>query len=301
MQELEIKKMLFPFKSNFINVLQSKIHYIDEGEGDPIVFIHDIPVSNYLWRNVIPFFSDHARCIAPDLIGMGQSGKPKISYKLTDHIKYFNEFMNKLDLENVTLVMHGWGSVIGLNYAVTHADKIKGLIFSEPYLRPVKQFSELSLPMQELAVMIQHPHEAKQCVIDENFFVKRWLQMQTAGHLSAAAMEYYEAPFSNKSDRQLLWQHLQELPCGREHAPAEQVIAQYSSWLSETDIPKLLIYGVPGFNLPMSTVSWAKEQLPNLKLTAIESCLHFPQESNPKAYAKAILKWQEQLDSARAA
>lgn len=301
MHNAEIKKMRFPFKSHFINVLESNIHYVDEGEGKPIVFVHGMPASNYLWRNIIPFFSDSARCIAPDLIGMGQSGKPKILYKLTDHIKYFNEFMDKLSLNDVILVMHGWGSVIGLNYAVTHEAQVKGLVFAESYLKPVRQFADLSLPMQELAVMMQHPQQAKQCVVEENFFINSWLPTQLSCHLPEGVLSYYQAPFLEPEGRKLLWQYLQELPCGREHAAAEHVIEQYSGWLRQTTIPKLLIYGVPGFSTPMSTISWAKQYLPQLQLAAVEGCLHFPQESQPKAYAKAILNWHQRLDSAHAA
>ncbi len=107
----------FLFKSKFMKVKNSRIHYIDVGEGDPIVFLHGVPTSNYIWRNIIPHLSSHARCIAPDLIGMGKSGKPEIDYTVFDHIDYIEDFIDSLNLKNITLVLHGLGSLIGLHYA----------------------------------------------------------------------------------------------------------------------------------------------------------------------------------------
>src|SRR5258707_79307 len=108
----------FPYTSQYVDVYGSKMHYFEQGEGDPILFLHGIPTSSYLWRNVIPHISTLGRCIAPDLIGMGKSDKPDIEYSLSDHIKYIEKFIDTLKLKNLTLVLHGWGSIIGFNYAI---------------------------------------------------------------------------------------------------------------------------------------------------------------------------------------
>lgn len=102
----------FPFESKYIKIQSSNIHYIDEGTGDPILFLHGNPTSSYLWRNIIPFLTPHGRCIAPDLIGMGKSDKPDIDYRFFDHVKYIEGFIEKMELKNMTLVLHDWGSAL---------------------------------------------------------------------------------------------------------------------------------------------------------------------------------------------
>ena len=113
----------FPYQSKYINVLGSKIHYVEEGAGQPILFLHGMPATNYTWRNVIPYLAKYGRCIAPDLIGMWLSDKPNIAYRIFDHIQYIEEFINALALKNITLVMHGFGSIIGFDYAMRHEKK----------------------------------------------------------------------------------------------------------------------------------------------------------------------------------
>jgi haloalkane dehalogenase len=126
----------FPFESNYVEVLGSQMHYIDEGEGDPILFIHGNPTSSYLWRNIIPYVEPYGRAIAVDLIGMGKSDKPDIGYRFVDHAKYLEAFIEKLDLKNITLVVHDWGSALGFNYAMQNEDNIKGIAFMEAFLMP---------------------------------------------------------------------------------------------------------------------------------------------------------------------
>ena len=116
----------FPFESHYVEVLGSKMHYIDEGEGDPILFLHGNPTSSYLWRNIIPHVTSLGRAIAPDLIGMGKSDKPDIEYRFFDHVKYIDDFIEALGLKNITLVIHDWGSGLGFHYAHRNDTNIKG-------------------------------------------------------------------------------------------------------------------------------------------------------------------------------
>lgn len=117
------------YASRFVTVKGAKMHYIETGQGEPVLFIHGMPTSSYLWRNIIPKLADKAHCVALDLIGMGESDKPDIDYTVNDHISYVECFIEALGLRNITLVMHGWGSVIGFDYARRHPKNIKALAF----------------------------------------------------------------------------------------------------------------------------------------------------------------------------
>jgi haloalkane dehalogenase len=126
----------FPYEHEYIEVMGSRMAYVDEGEGDPILFLHGNPTSSYLWRNIMPHVEGQGRIIAPDLIGMGKSDKPEIGYTYAEQYAYLNAFIEALDLQNVTLVVHDWGSVLGMQYARENEDNIKGLAFMEAIVAP---------------------------------------------------------------------------------------------------------------------------------------------------------------------
>ena len=121
----------FRFESKFVEVLDSPMHYVEQGAGDPILFLHGNPTSSYLWRNVIPHVSQYGRCIALDLIGMGKSAKPDLEYRFFEHANYVEGFIQALGLSNITLVVHDWGSGLGFHYATRNQDNIKGIAFME--------------------------------------------------------------------------------------------------------------------------------------------------------------------------
>lgn len=125
----------FNFESNHIDIDGSKIHYIDIGSGDPILFLHGNPTSSYLWRNIIPYLTSSGRCIAMDLIGMGKSDKPDINYRFVEHARYVDGFIDKMGLKKITLIVHDWSSALGLHYAMRHEDNIKAIAFMEAILR----------------------------------------------------------------------------------------------------------------------------------------------------------------------
>src|SRR5579872_5362705 len=112
--------------SHHVEVYGSQMHYTEQGQGRPILFLHGMPTSSYLWRNILPYVASLGRCIAPDMIGMGKSDKPNIEYSIEDHIRYLEKFIEKLNLKNITLIMHDWGSVIGLDYAMRFPSNCKG-------------------------------------------------------------------------------------------------------------------------------------------------------------------------------
>ncbi len=128
----------FPYESRFVTVKGSQMHYVEQGEGDPILFVHGNPTSSYLWRNVIPHLSGSGRCIALDLIGMGRSDKPDIPYRLFDHVEYFDGFINALGLGPITLVLHDWGGFMGMHYASKNLENVRAIVLMEAIIKPMR-------------------------------------------------------------------------------------------------------------------------------------------------------------------
>jgi len=279
------------YPSKFVTVDGSKMHYIEAGTGSPIIFIHGMPTSSYLWRNIIPALSDQARCVAPDLIGMGGSDKPDIAYTVFDHIRYIERFIETLGLHDVTLMLHGWGSVIGFDYARRHADNIKALAFFESHVRPTTDWDMLSLPVQQLASMLERRDASYRAVVEHNYLVNKLLPRGVIRKLAEEEMAHYRKPFPTPASRKPLWQYIQDLPLGDKDGPVIELMQAYSTWLQRSSVPKLMMYAVPGFITTMGTVQWAKDHLPSLTLVELEDALHFAQESMPKVFGHKLRQW----------
>ncbi len=281
--------------SNFVEVDGSQLHYLEMGQGDPILFLHGIPTSSYLWRHIMPTLAKHGRCIAPDLIGMGFSDKPDIAYRIFDHIHYIDGLIAALDLDNITLVLHGWGSVVGFDFASRHPEKIKALAFYESHVRATLQWDMLSLPVQELTSMLQNKERSYEAVIEENYIIEQLLPSGAVDGLKTQDFDYYRKPFITPESRKVLWQYLQDLPLGNGPDDVVALIRHYSKWLQETPLPKLMFYAVPGFITPIPTVQWAKEHFPNLTLECLNDVMHFAQESMPELFAQKLDEWYLKL------
>ncbi len=180
--------------SKHIEVLGSDMHYLEAGEGTPILFLHGIPTSSYLWRNIIPTLSSLGRCIAPDLIGFGKSAKPDINYSVFDHIKYIEAFIQALNLKHLVIVMHGWGSVIGFDYAMRHEKNCVGLVFYEAFLRS-HNGDDLSLPYQEQLAAWRDQDNDYELGMNGAVFVDATLPQTIMRQLSTQEMSEYRAPF----------------------------------------------------------------------------------------------------------
>lgn len=283
------------YPSKYITVQGSRMHYIEEGNGDPVLFIHGIPTSSYLWRNIIPGLSDQAHCIAIDLIGMGKSDKPDIDYRIFDHINYVDTFINSLDLKNITLVMHGWGSVIGFDYARRHEENIKGLAFYESHVRPTTNWNMLSLPVQQFATLLNRSNASYRAIVEKNYLVNKLLPRGVVRDLTVEEMKAYRSPFPTPESRKVLWQYIQDLPLGNGPKDVINLISRYSKWLQQTPIAKLLLYAVPGFITTIETVQWAKNHLKNIELFGLDNALHFAQESIPEIFSKKLREWYIRL------
>jgi len=284
----------FPFESKFIAVDGSKIHYVEQGSGNPILFLHGMATSNYIWRNIIPALSPYGRCIAPDLIGMGKSDKPKIAYRVFDYIKYLEGFIQALDLRNITLVLHGWSSLAGFDYARNHENNIKALAFVESYIR-LLNMEMLTMPAQELFSLLKHPQYGYKAIIEDNYILTKVLPAIILRKLSPMELEHYTSAFPTTESRKLLWQYIQDLPIEEGPADVKELVSQNSAWLQKTNLPKLLLYAIPGFITPMSNVDWASKHLTYLTVKDLGEAYHCPQETNPFAFREALLEWYKQL------
>ena len=282
-------------ESKYIDLDGVKMHYVEEGKGDPILFLHDMPVSSYVWRNIIPHLATLGHCIAPDLIGMGKSDKPDIEYTIFDHIRYIEKFIEKLNLKKIFIVMHGWGSVIGFNYAMKHEKNCKGIVFYESYLHS-KDGDDLSLPFQEQIISLQNMKNIKDLIVNGPFFVNRVLPQSMLHSLSEEEMEHYREPYLQKSSGKVLYQYLQEVPNGDGKGNADKLISDYSEKLTHSSLPKLMLYSVPGFITTVATLMWAKKHFKHLEIAEVGEDLHYAQESNPLLVGQTISAWLQSVE-----
>lgn len=289
-------KLSYP--SKFVEVYGSKMHYVEAGDGDPILLLHGIPTSNYLWRNIIPHLAPIGHCIAPDLIGLGKSDKPNIDYTIFDHIKYITKFIETLNLENIILVLHGWGSVIGFEYAMHHEHNCKGLAFYEAFLHALdtEVEHEIALPYQEQLLELHAEQHAHKQELDGVTLVDKIIPQSVMRVLREEEMNHYREPFKAKGSAKPILQYLKELPTSEGQSNIDKLIIHYTQQLTKSRLPKLMLYSVPGFITTIATVMWAKENLPKLEIVDIGEDLHLGQESNPALIGEAISVWIQTIE-----
>jgi haloalkane dehalogenase len=289
----------FPFESNYLEVLGSQMHYIDEGEGDTILFIHGNPTSSYLWRNIIPYVEPYGRAIAVDLIGMGKSDKPDIGYRFVDHAKYLEAFIEKLDLNNITLVVHDWGSALGFNYAMQNEDNVKGIAFMEAFLMPLT-WNGFPENVKEIFQTIRTPESGYDLIVNKNFFVEQLLPNAILRNLTEEEMNQYREPFKTVESRKPTWVWPNEIPIDGKPADVHKIVTDYNQWLQETELPKLLFYVNPGGLTNASEVDWSEANLENLETIDLGQGIHYLQEDHPEAIGKALANWiQKQKSQSR--
>lgn len=279
--------------SRYITINGNEFHYLEKGNGDPILFLHGVPVSSHVWRNIIPILAPSGRCIAPDLLGMGKTSKPKIQYTIDQHIEAIEEFIKQLDLHNITLVLHGLGSIVGLAYARKFKHNVRGLAFYEAHLKPSGDFQELSLLVRDLWCQWKKNIESTyQAIVEENFLLKNFLLGNALGNMEHETVQVYQQPFVNSEDRQPLWQYFNELFQLKESdGKISEIIAENTKYLEKTKLPKLMLYSNPGFLTTMQMVEWCRKNLPNLQIVDLEEGLHLGQETNPQLFGHILNDW----------
>lgn len=285
----------FPFASRFVEVKGSQIHYVEDGAGDPILFIHGNPASSYIWRNIVPHVTPHARAIAVDLIGFGKSDKPDISYGFDDSYAYLEGFIEALGLTNITLVVQDWGSGLGFQYANLHRDKIKGIAFMEAMHCEI-DFAAMARSDKMLMRLIRAPFASWLMLGVMNSFVKRMLPDWIIRELSQQEMAAYLAPFPTIKSRKPVYVFPRDVPVEGKPEHISRAVAEYSLWLTETPIPKLFYHADPGVLIRQKDVVWIKENFPNLTSVDLGEGLHFLQEDYPHEIGHALADWYRPLE-----
>lgn len=285
----------FPFESKFIDVHGSKMHYVDEGEGDPILFLHGNPMSSYLWRNIVPHLSGQGRCIAPDLIGMGKSDHPDIPYRYDDQYRYLSGFIENLGIgSNVTLVIHDWGSGLGFRWAHDHADDVKAIAFMEAMIRTMS-LDDLPGSLRMAMRMMRAPVTGWLMVSVGNIFLKKMVPDLTHAKLSPEALAYYRSAYPTVASRKAILQWPRELALDGKPADNFAVVEAYRQWLTETDVPKLLFHGNDGVAIKEPEVAWCRENLSNLDVVDLGDGIHFLQETHPHTIGTELSKWYKRF------
>lgn len=283
-----------------IDVLGKTMAYVEMGEGDPIVFQHGNPTSSYLWRNIMPHLAGQGRCIAVDLIGMGDSDKLEDSgpdrYTFLEHREYLDAALKQLGVgNNVTFVIHDWGSALGFDWARRHPGSVKGIAYMEAIVRPVATWDDWPEAARRVFQGFRSP-AGEDMVLEKNVFVERVLPGSILRKLSEEEMEIYRRPFLQAGeDRRPTLTWPRQIPIAGEPAEVVQLVQDYADWLSESDVPKLFINAEPGAILigPQREFcrSWPAQQ----EVTV--SGNHFLQEDSPDEIGQAISGWLREISA----
>lgn len=281
------------------NKQQIEVHaewmaYVERGEGDPIVLLHGNPTSSYLWRGIIPHLADLGRCVAPDLIGMGDSSKlPGIGddrYRFVEHRRYLDAFLEEVGADDrVTLVLHDWGSGLGFDWAHRHPDRVVGIAYMEAIVQPV---TWQDWPENARGIFRAMRSEAgEEICLDENVFVERILPASVLHPLSEADMDEYRRPFREPGEPRrptLTWPR--EIPIDGQPSDVHDIVAGYARWLSRSEgLPKLFVNADPGSILTGAQREFCRSWPDQDEVTV--PGLHFVQEDSGDAIGEAIADW----------
>ncbi len=286
----------FPYQKKRQLVLGQEMAYVEVGNGDPIVFLHGNPTSSYLWRNIIPYLEDLGRCIAPDLIGMGDSDKlpnsgPN-SYTFIEHRRYLDALLDLLGVhQRVTFVVHDWGSALGFDWAYRHPGAVRGIAYMEAIVKP-GTWSEMPEPARKIFQALRSP-AGEQMVLEQNSFIEVNLPNTILRSLTEEEMNNYRRPFAEPGEARrptLTWPR--QLPFDGEPADVTEIVTTYGKWLSRSDIPKLYIQSDPGTMLPSAREfcrAWPAQSEVTVRAR------HYPQEDSPDETGTAIATWLQGL------
>ena len=267
-------------------VAGTEISYVETGQGEPIVFLHGNPTWSYLWRNIISHVSDLGRCLAPDLIGMGQSGpSPTGSYRFTDHSACLDAWFDAVGVTSgVVLVVHDWGSALGFHRASRYPDQIRGIAYMEAIVQP-RRWTDFPEGRDRIFRTLRS-QQGERMVFEDNFFVETVLPKSIIRHLSDDELAMYRSPFLAREARRPTLQWARELPIEGEPADVVEVVERYSAWLAQSHIPKLFINAEPGALITGGARDYCRTW-PNQREVTVKG-IHYLQEDSPSEIGTAL-------------
>lgn len=268
-----------------ISILDVEMSYREVGKGKPIVFLHGNPTSSYLWRNIIPYVSESGRCLAPDLVGMGASSpSPREAYRFVDHARYLDAWFDALELTEVTLVLHDWGSALGFYWARRHPQRVRAIAYMEAI---VQQRRWADLPPTRVSLFRElRSKQGEKMIFDDNAFIEVLLPKLVLRRLSDGEMNVYRQPFLERGSRlpMLIWPR--ELPIEGEPADVVAIVEDYGQWMATNSIPKLFVAVEPGSLLIGDAREFCRSWPNQQEITV--SGIHFVQEDSPDEIGVAL-------------
>ena len=285
------------YEKKRIEVLGRTMAYVEVGQGDPIVFLHGNPTSSYLWRNVIPHLQEVGHCIAPDLIGMGDSDKLPYSgpgsYTFVEHRRYVDALLAALSVnERVTFVVHDWGSALGFDWANRHRNAVRGLAYIEALVRPLT-WDEMPEAIRPVFQALRS-QAGEAMVLEQNLFVEEILPRSILRGLTEGEMAHYRRPFAEPGEGRrptLTWPR--QIPLDGEPADVIKIVSSYAQWLTNSTVPKLFVNGEPGLILIGAQREFCRSWPAQTEVTV--RGIHFLQEDAPDEIGQAIADWMGTL------
>jgi len=288
----------FSRRKLFQTIHGKRMAYIEEGQGDPIVFLHGNPTSSFLWRKVMPHLRGRGRLIAPDLIGMGDSDKLDHSgperYRFAEHREYLFALLEALDVrERVTLVIHDWGSALGFDWARQHPGAVKGIAFMEAIVAPMPSWNNFPTDVREVFQAFRSD-QGEKLILDDNTFIEKILPGAILRTLNEEEMAEYRRPFLKPGeDRRPTLSWPRQLPIEGEPADVIEIVRSYAAWLALSTVPKLFINAEPGA-IVASELRELVRSWPNLSEVTVKG-VHFVQEDSPDEIGRAVAEWMGRL------
>ena len=285
----------FPYESKYIDVFGSKMHYVDEGNGPSVILLHGNPTSSYLWRNVIPRLTDDYRVIAPDLIGMGKSDKPELSYRFDDHTRYFSGFVEAMGLKDVALVLHDWGGGIGIDYAANNPANVRAIALMEAVVKPMR-WDMADMGTRYLFGRLRDPEDGHEIVAVNNYFVERMLPMMSGREMTDEEMQVYRAPYPSVESRKPVAQWPREIPFDNSPEDNAKRIGGNYKWLQNSDVPVLALHASPGVIFQKEFLEELQLELPRMTSVNVGSGMHYLQEVQPTIIGDSVSAWLTVID-----
>jgi haloalkane dehalogenase len=280
-----------------VDVLGSTIAYREAGDREAPValFLHGNPTSSYIWRNILPLVAPVAHCIAPDLIGFGQSGKPDIEYRFADHVRYLDVFLDRAEITSAFVIAQDWGTALAFHLAARRPEFVRGLAFME-FIRPMPTWKDFHPDQVETFQKFRTPGIGEEMILGNNMFVEGVIPAATARKLSEEEMSVYRAPFPTPESRRPTWRFPNELPIAGEPADVYATIEEAHRALAQSSYPKLLFVGNPGALISLAFAESFARELKNCRVVQLSSGLHYLQEDHPDVIGANVKEWLTELD-----